>query len=74
MWARSPPRSRRVRAPAAGSPRPSDRPGPARAEVAAGRCRPLSVALPENGASWGSCSCQASSSCAQPQVTEFPIG
>ncbi|MFD4656955.1 thiazolylpeptide-type bacteriocin [Kitasatospora sp. NPDC058444] len=25
------------------------------------------VALPENGASWGSCSCQASSSCAQPQ-------
>ncbi|MEV6805696.1 thiazolylpeptide-type bacteriocin [Streptomyces sp. NPDC017248] len=25
------------------------------------------AALPENGASWGSCSCQASSSCAQPQ-------
>ncbi|MFJ5228283.1 thiazolylpeptide-type bacteriocin [Kitasatospora sp. NPDC088391] len=25
------------------------------------------VALPENGASWGSCSCQGSSSCAQPQ-------
>jgi hypothetical protein len=23
------------------------------------------VALPENGASWGSCSCQGSSSCAQ---------
>lgn len=32
------------------------------------------VALPENGASWGSCSCQASSSCAQPQVTDVPIG
>ncbi|WP_037888041.1 thiazolylpeptide-type bacteriocin [Streptomyces sp. NRRL S-87] len=27
------------------------------------------AALPENGASWGSCSCQASSSCAQPHVT-----
>ncbi|MGW1986937.1 thiazolylpeptide-type bacteriocin [Streptomyces collinus] len=27
------------------------------------------AALPENGASWGSCSCQGSSSCAQPQVT-----
>ncbi|MFF4104248.1 thiazolylpeptide-type bacteriocin [Streptomyces sp. NPDC001903] len=26
------------------------------------------AALPENGASWGSCSCQGSSSCAQPQV------
>jgi hypothetical protein len=25
-------------------------------------------ALPENGASWGSCSCQGSSSCAQPQL------
>ncbi|MFF9060878.1 thiazolylpeptide-type bacteriocin [Streptomyces sp. NPDC101213] len=25
------------------------------------------AALPENGASWGSCSCQGSSSCAQPQ-------
>ncbi|CAM5296380.1 thiazolylpeptide-type bacteriocin [Streptomyces pharetrae] len=24
------------------------------------------AALPENGASWGSCSCQGSSSCAQP--------
>ncbi|MFE9934024.1 thiazolylpeptide-type bacteriocin [Streptomyces sp. NPDC005533] len=24
-------------------------------------------ALPEGGASWGSCSCQGSSSCAQPQ-------
>ncbi|MFF5703281.1 thiazolylpeptide-type bacteriocin [Streptomyces sp. NPDC012794] len=24
------------------------------------------VALPEGGASWGSCSCQGSSSCAQP--------
>ncbi|BFV60664.1 hypothetical protein KCMC57_up57680 [Kitasatospora sp. CMC57] len=24
------------------------------------------VALPENGGSWGSCSCQGSSSCAQP--------
>ncbi|MEU3574227.1 thiazolylpeptide-type bacteriocin [Kitasatospora sp. NPDC036755] len=32
------------------------------------------VALPENGASWGSCSCQGSSSCAQPQVTDVPIG
>ncbi|MER7465319.1 thiazolylpeptide-type bacteriocin [Streptomyces sp. NPDC097981] len=30
------------------------------------------AALPENGASWGSCSCQASSSCAQPQV-ETPV-
>ncbi|MEU6070121.1 MULTISPECIES: thiazolylpeptide-type bacteriocin [Streptomyces] len=26
------------------------------------------AALPENGASWGSCSCQGSSSCAPPQV------
>ncbi|MEX2980845.1 thiazolylpeptide-type bacteriocin [Streptomyces sp. C36] len=26
------------------------------------------AALPEGGASWGSCSCQASSSCAQPQL------
>ncbi|MFD4401089.1 thiazolylpeptide-type bacteriocin [Kitasatospora sp. NPDC058397] len=26
------------------------------------------VALPENGGSWGSCSCQASSSCAQPNL------
>ncbi|MER7763460.1 thiazolylpeptide-type bacteriocin [Streptomyces sp. NPDC097619] len=26
------------------------------------------AALPENGASWGSCSCQGSSSCAQPQL------
>ncbi|MER8184498.1 thiazolylpeptide-type bacteriocin [Kitasatospora sp. NPDC094015] len=26
------------------------------------------AALPETGASWGSCSCQGSSSCAQPQV------
>ncbi|MFF9203938.1 thiazolylpeptide-type bacteriocin [Streptomyces sp. NPDC014986] len=25
------------------------------------------AALPEGGASWGSCSCQASSSCAQPE-------
>ncbi|WP_411105113.1 thiazolylpeptide-type bacteriocin [Streptomyces sp. cmx-4-9] len=25
------------------------------------------AALPEGGASWGSCSCQGSSSCAQPQ-------
>ncbi|MFD7700605.1 thiazolylpeptide-type bacteriocin [Streptomyces caelestis] len=25
------------------------------------------VALPEGGASWGSCSCQGSSSCAQPE-------
>ncbi|MFJ8622146.1 thiazolylpeptide-type bacteriocin [Kitasatospora sp. NPDC093550] len=31
------------------------------------------VALPENGASWGSCSCQASSSCAQPQDMVVPI-
>ncbi|MFF4381623.1 thiazolylpeptide-type bacteriocin [Kitasatospora sp. NPDC092039] len=31
------------------------------------------VALPENGASWGSCSCQASSSCAQPQDSIAPI-
>lgn len=30
------------------------------------------AALPENGASWGSCSCQGSSSCAQPQV-ETPV-
>ncbi|MBO0654358.1 thiazolylpeptide-type bacteriocin [Streptomyces triculaminicus] len=26
------------------------------------------AALPEGGASWGSCSCQASSSCAHPQL------
>ncbi|ATZ28093.1 thiazolylpeptide-type bacteriocin [Streptomyces lavendulae] len=26
------------------------------------------AALPEGGASWGSCSCQGSSSCAQPQT------
>ncbi|MFH8368387.1 thiazolylpeptide-type bacteriocin [Streptomyces sp. NPDC018031] len=26
------------------------------------------AALPEGGASWGSCSCQGSSSCAQPQL------
>ena len=26
------------------------------------------VALPETGASWGSCSCQGSSSCAQAEV------
>ncbi|MFF2044423.1 thiazolylpeptide-type bacteriocin [Kitasatospora sp. NPDC058170] len=26
------------------------------------------AALPENGASWGSCSCQASSSCAQQNI------
>lgn len=26
------------------------------------------AALPEGGASWGSCSCQGSSSCAQPQM------
>ncbi|MFC9279040.1 thiazolylpeptide-type bacteriocin [Streptomyces collinus] len=31
------------------------------------------AALPENGASWGSCSCQGSSSCAQPQVPT-PVG
>ncbi|MEV7774346.1 thiazolylpeptide-type bacteriocin [Kitasatospora sp. NPDC086791] len=31
------------------------------------------VALPENGASWGSCSCQASSSCAQPQPMDTTI-
>ncbi|KPI33647.1 thiazolylpeptide-type bacteriocin [Streptomyces sp. NPDC086989] len=30
------------------------------------------AALPENGGSWGSCSCQGSSSCAQPQV-ETPV-
>ncbi|MFE4974447.1 thiazolylpeptide-type bacteriocin [Kitasatospora sp. NPDC056651] len=30
------------------------------------------VALPENGASWGSCSCQGSSSCAQPQLPDVP--
>ncbi|MFI9307424.1 thiazolylpeptide-type bacteriocin [Streptomyces triculaminicus] len=29
------------------------------------------AALPEGGASWGSCSCQGSSSCAQPQM-EMP--
>ncbi|WP_424217132.1 thiazolylpeptide-type bacteriocin (plasmid) [Streptomyces sp. BI20] len=27
------------------------------------------VALPEGGASWGSCSCQGSSSCAQQDTT-----
>jgi hypothetical protein len=26
------------------------------------------AALPENGASWGSCSCQGSSSCAKPTI------
>jgi len=26
------------------------------------------VALPEDGASWGNCSCQASSSCAQQDI------
>ncbi|GHG61777.1 thiazolylpeptide-type bacteriocin [Streptomyces griseocarneus] len=26
------------------------------------------AALPEGGASWGSCSCQGSSSCAQPRL------
>lgn len=31
------------------------------------------VALPENGASWGSCSCQASSSCTQPHPND-PTG
>ncbi|MCY0917359.1 thiazolylpeptide-type bacteriocin [Streptomyces sp. NPDC002039] len=30
------------------------------------------VALPEGGASWGSCSCQGSSSCAQPERPEVP--
>ncbi|AXE24920.1 thiazolylpeptide-type bacteriocin [Streptomyces globosus] len=30
-------------------------------------------ALPESGASYGSCSCQGSSSCAQPH-TDTPIG
>ncbi|MEV7725325.1 thiazolylpeptide-type bacteriocin [Streptomyces sp. NPDC087917] len=29
------------------------------------------AALPEGGASWGSCSCQGSSSCAQP-TTDLP--
>ncbi|WP_404953258.1 thiazolylpeptide-type bacteriocin [Streptomyces sp. 147326] len=27
------------------------------------------AALPEGGASWGSCSCQGSSSCAQPHAS-----
>ncbi|WP_224285619.1 thiazolylpeptide-type bacteriocin [Streptomyces sp. LS1784] len=31
------------------------------------------VALPENGASWGSCSCQGSSSCAQPDTMVAPL-
>ncbi|MET9610639.1 thiazolylpeptide-type bacteriocin [Streptomyces sp. NPDC006512] len=31
------------------------------------------AALPEGGASHGSCSCQGSSSCAQPQ-TDVPLG
>ncbi|MFF4444516.1 thiazolylpeptide-type bacteriocin [Streptomyces sp. NPDC001502] len=32
------------------------------------------AALPEGGASWGSCSCQGSSSCAQPQdVTALEV-
>lgn len=31
------------------------------------------AALPEGGASWGSCSCQASSSCAQPQLETIPL-
>jgi Thiopeptide-type bacteriocin precursor len=30
------------------------------------------VALPENGASWGNCSCQGSSSCASPVPTPGP--
>ncbi|MEU9034952.1 thiazolylpeptide-type bacteriocin [Streptomyces sp. NPDC048352] len=30
------------------------------------------VALPEGGASWGSCSCQGSSSCAQPTTEPIP--
>ncbi|MEU6214064.1 thiazolylpeptide-type bacteriocin [Streptomyces sp. NPDC047023] len=30
-------------------------------------------ALPEGGASWGSCSCQGSSSCAQPHDTVSPL-
>ncbi|WP_354644096.1 thiazolylpeptide-type bacteriocin [Kitasatospora camelliae] len=32
------------------------------------------AALPETGASWGSCSCQASSSCQQPQVMDPVLG
>ncbi|MEU1372104.1 thiazolylpeptide-type bacteriocin [Streptomyces triculaminicus] len=32
------------------------------------------AALPEGGASWGSCSCQASSSCAQPQMETPNLG
>ncbi len=31
------------------------------------------VALPEDGASWGGCSCQGSSSCASPTPTPGPI-
>ncbi|GGZ92042.1 thiazolylpeptide-type bacteriocin [Streptomyces subrutilus] len=31
------------------------------------------VALPEGGASWGTCSCQGSSSCAQPDQTGVPV-
>ncbi|MCX5197397.1 thiazolylpeptide-type bacteriocin [Streptomyces sp. NBC_00249] len=31
------------------------------------------AALPEGGASWGSCSCQGSSSCAQPQEQLPPL-
>ncbi|MCX5379702.1 thiazolylpeptide-type bacteriocin [Streptomyces sp. NBC_00091] len=31
------------------------------------------VALPEGGASWGSCSCQGSSSCAKPAVLDTPL-
>ncbi|MFD6876639.1 MULTISPECIES: thiazolylpeptide-type bacteriocin [unclassified Streptomyces] len=32
------------------------------------------AALPEGGASWGSCSCQGSSSCAHPDSGEIPVG
>ncbi|MFF3013356.1 thiazolylpeptide-type bacteriocin [Streptomyces sp. NPDC057939] len=32
------------------------------------------AALPEGGASWGSCSCQGSSSCAHPDAGEVPVG
>ena len=31
------------------------------------------VALPETGASWGNCSCQGSSSCAQPEAPTLPF-
>lgn len=31
------------------------------------------VALPETGASWGNCSCQGSSSCAQQPEPTFPF-